>query len=80
VGECNARGSSIASGAVGRLIIGLAFVVAAAFGSLMLSSSTGLREIGLSLLVSAMMISTASSYLVAPPLLSILGRRAWKII
>lgn len=80
MGECNARGSSIASGAVGRLIIGLAFVVAAAFGSLMLSSTTGLREIGLSLLVSAMLISTASSYLVAPPLLSMLGRRAWKII
>lgn len=79
MGECNANGSSIASGAVGRLIIGLAFVVAAAFGSLMLSSTAGLRQIGLSLLVSAMLISTASSYLVAPPLLSMLGKRAWKI-
>jgi len=77
-GKCGSEGTAMATGAVGRLVIGLALVVAAAFGSLMLSSSIGLRQIGLSLLASALLISSAASYLVAPPLLSILGRRAWK--
>ena len=77
-GKCGLDGAAMATGAVGRLIIGLALVMGAAFGSLMLSSSIGLRQIGLSLLVSAMLISSAASYLVAPPLLSMLGKRAWK--
>ncbi len=79
-GKCGSEGAAIATGAVGKLIVGLALVVAAAFGSLMLSSSIGLREIGLSLLASAMLISFAASYLIAPPLLSMLGRRAWRRI
>ncbi|HWQ16314.1 MAG TPA: MMPL family transporter [Sulfolobales archaeon] len=77
-GKCGSEEAAMATGAVGRLVVGLALVVAAAFGSLMLSSSIGLRQIGLSLLVSALLISSAASYLVAPPLLSMLGRRAWR--
>jgi uncharacterized membrane protein YdfJ with MMPL/SSD domain len=76
-GECNSRGVARASGIVGRLIMGLAMVMAAAFGSLMLSSSIGLREIGFSLLVSVLLVASAVSYLVLPPTLSIIGKRMW---
>jgi uncharacterized membrane protein YdfJ with MMPL/SSD domain len=76
-GECDSRGVARASGIVGRLIMGLAMVMAAAFGSLMLSSSIGLREIGFSLLVSVLLVASAVSYLVLPPMLSIIGKRMW---
>ncbi len=76
-GECNSRGVARASWIVGRLIIGLAMVMTAAFGSLMLSSSIGLREIGFSLLVSVLLVASAVSYLVVPPTLSMIGKRMW---
>ncbi|MEM1611053.1 MAG: MMPL family transporter, partial [Sulfolobales archaeon] len=76
-GECSSKGVARASGIIGRLIMGLAMVMAAAFGSLMLSSSIGLREIGFSLLVSVLLIASSVSYLVIPPILSMIGRRMW---
>ncbi|MEM4971832.1 MAG: MMPL family transporter, partial [Sulfolobales archaeon] len=76
-GECSSKGVARASGIIGRLIMGLAMVMAAAFGSLMLSSSIGLREIGFSLLASVLLIASAVSYLVIPPILSMIGRRMW---
>jgi uncharacterized membrane protein YdfJ with MMPL/SSD domain len=60
-GECNARGVARASSIVGKLIIGLAMVMAAAFGSLVLSSSIGLKEIGFSLLTSVLLVASAAS-------------------
>lgn len=77
-GECNARGVARASSIVGKLIIGLAMVMAAAFGSLVLSSSIGLKEIGFSLLTSVLLVASAASYLVAPPIISRVGRRMWR--
>jgi uncharacterized membrane protein YdfJ with MMPL/SSD domain len=76
-GRCGVDGSALASGVVGRLVIGLAFIVVAAYSSLILAATPGNIQIGIAISISVLVASIMASYLVAPVLIAKLGRKAW---
>ena len=77
-GRCGIEGSAMASGAVGRLVIGLAFIVVAAYSSLILAATPGNIQIGVAISISVIVASFMASYIVAPILIAKLGVLAWK--
>ncbi len=66
-----------AAGSVDKLIVGLASVLAVTYGSLMLSSTWGTRELGFNLALGVLLTSLSAVYIVTPAFMSLFGRRAW---
>ncbi|NPA47731.1 MAG: MMPL family transporter [Thermococci archaeon] len=66
-----------AAGSVDKLIVGLASVLAVTYGSLMLSSNWGTRELGFNLALGVLLTSLSAVYIVTPAFMSLFGRKAW---
>ncbi len=66
-----------AVGAVGLFILGLAFVVASAYLSMLASSTTGMQEMGFILGITILLAGLMASYLFTPLVVAMLGRSAW---
>ncbi len=66
-----------AAGAVSLFIIGLAFVVASAYMSMMASNTVGMQEMGFTLGVTVLTAGLMASYLLTPLVIAMLGKHAW---
>ena len=66
-----------AAGAVSLFIIGLAFVVASAYMSMIASNTVGMQEMGFTLGVTVLTAGLMASYLLTPLVIALLGRKAW---
>ncbi len=74
---CGSEGVARASAAVSLFIVGLAMVLVAAYASLLTASSIGMKQIGLALLSSVLVVSVSTAYLLTPPVIAALGQKAW---
>lgn len=66
-----------ASSNIGKSIIGLALIVVAAYGSLMLGSSWAMKEFGFVLAIGVLFTGVTIPYITGPTILSVLGKKAW---
>ena len=66
-----------ASSNIGKSIIGLALIVVAAYGSLMLGSSWAMKEFGFVLATGVLFTGLTIPYITGPTILSVLGKKAW---
>ncbi len=66
-----------AAGAVSLFIIGLSFVVASAYMSMMASNTVGMQEMGFTLGVTVLTAGLMASYLLTPLVIALLGKHAW---
>ncbi len=62
---------------VAVLVLGLATIMAGAYGGLTLSSTPHLRMMGVSLLLGVLFAGVLASVALTPPLIALLGRAAW---
>lgn len=67
----------VAAGTMDTLVVGLAAVLAATYGSLMTGASWGIREIGFALALGVLMTATAAVYFVGPATMALFGEKAW---
>ncbi len=63
--------------AVSHLVIGLGLIVTSTYSALVIGSSWGVRELGLALAGGVFTTTLLASIFFTPPLLAIMGRRAW---
>ena len=66
-----------AASSIGRSIIGLALIVVAAYGSLLLGSSWAMKEFGFVLATGVLFTGLTIPYITGPAILSTLGLKAW---
>jgi len=66
-----------ASAEFSLFIIGLSFIVASAFLSMLVSESWGIREIGIALSVAVLFSAALGAYLFLPVVSVLLGRKLW---
>ncbi len=66
-----------AAGSVDKLIVGLASVLAVTYGSLLLSSTWGTRELGFNLALGVLLTSLSAVYIITPAFISLFGSKAW---
>jgi len=69
--------AEIASAEFSLFIIGLSFIVASAFLSMLVSESWGIREIGIALSVAVFLSAVLGAYLFLPVVSVLLGRKLW---
>ncbi|MEO2152209.1 MAG: MMPL family transporter, partial [Thermococcus sp.] len=67
----------VAAGTMDTLVVGLAAVLAATYGSLMTGATWGIREIGFALAVGVLLTATAAVYLIGPATMALFGEKAW---
>ena len=59
------------------LVIGLALIMASAYGGLMISKVESLKVVGMSLSMGVFLAGLSASLLIIPPAMALLGRRFW---
>jgi len=69
--------AEIASAEFSLFIVGLSFIVASAFLSMLVSESWGIREIGIALSVAVLLSAVLGAYLFLPVVSVLLGRKLW---
>ncbi|ASJ08134.1 multidrug RND transporter [Thermococcus siculi] len=67
----------VAAGTMDVLVIGLAAVLAVTYGSLVLSGTWGMREIGFTLAAGVLLTATLAVYFIGPAFMSLFGKKAW---
>ena len=67
----------VAAGTMDTLVVGLAAVLAATYGSLMTGATWGIREVGFALAVGVLLTATAAVYLIGPATMALFGEKAW---
>ncbi len=63
--------------AVSHLVIGLGLIVTSTYSALVIGSSWGVRELGLALAGGVFTTTLLAALLFTPPILALMGRRAW---
>ncbi|MBP1912892.1 MMPL family transporter [Thermococcus stetteri] len=67
----------VAAGTMDTLVVGLAAVLAATYGSLMTGATWGIREIGFALALGVLLTATAAVYFIGPATMALFGEKAW---
>jgi RND superfamily putative drug exporter len=75
--RCEPRAVGEAVSKVAILVMGLATIMAGAYGGLTLGSTPYMRMIGVSLLLGVLFAGVLASVALTPPLITLLGRAAW---
>ncbi|HDJ95078.1 MAG TPA: hypothetical protein ENG46_01910, partial [Acidilobales archaeon] len=78
IGRVNVEEAIVeAASSIGGSIIGLALIVVAAYGSLLLGSSWAMKEFGFVLATGVLFTGLTIPYITGPAILSTLGLKAW---
>jgi len=75
--RCEPRAIEEAVSRVAILVMGLATIMAGAYGGLTLGSTVYMRMIGVSLLLGVLFAGALASVALTPPIITLLGRAAW---
>ncbi|WP_324609470.1 MMPL family transporter [Thermococcus piezophilus] len=67
----------VAAGTMDLIVIGLAAVLAATYGSLMTGATWGVREIGFALAIGVLLTAAMAVYFVGPATMALFGEKAW---
>ncbi len=67
----------VAAGTMDKLVVGLAAVLAATYGSLMTGATWGIREIGFALALGILLTATLAVYFIGPSTMALFGEKAW---
>ncbi|ASJ02585.1 hypothetical protein A3L09_04585 [Thermococcus profundus] len=67
----------VAAGTMDTLVVGLAAVLTATYGSLMTGATWGIREIGFALALGVLLTATLAVYFIGPATMALFGEKAW---